>query len=228
MNPDGFSFLYLQSVGLHFRLSVFFASPDSKDYNEGLLALWHTATQLLETAFSVSTPTAGNLLQYSTNYVLQMIVAATFTLLKLLNSFFATLMDLDYGRSLFTRAVQAIRLISITDNDLPRRYAEVLSQLWKATGAGHKRTQPSTAALENSLQLKVKCRMSMSLVYDSVWRWREEFQQKGRGNLEGNDPVDNPDHDPVVPLGPEAIHPLGPLALAASIVPSPSPYKSPY
>ena len=26
--------------------------------------------------------------------------------------------------------------------------------------------------------------MSMSLVYDSVWRWREEFQAKGKGNLE--------------------------------------------
>ena len=25
----------------------------------------------------------------------------------------------------------------------------------------------------------------MSLVFDSIWRWREEFQAQGRGNLEG-------------------------------------------
>jgi hypothetical protein len=39
--------------------------------------------------------------------------------------------------------------------------------------------------VDDSLQLKVRCRMSMSLVFDSIWRWREEFQEQGRGNLEG-------------------------------------------
>jgi hypothetical protein len=39
--------------------------------------------------------------------------------------------------------------------------------------------------IDDSLQLKVRCRMSMSLVFDTIWRWREEFQAQGRGNLEG-------------------------------------------
>tara|TARA_R110002060_G_scaffold36060_4_gene46941 strand:- start:262 stop:513 length:252 start_codon:yes stop_codon:yes gene_type:complete len=48
-------------------------------------------------------------------------------------------------------------------------------------GNGHE----PRAIVDDSLQLKVRCRMSMSLMFDSIWRWREEFQAQGRGNLEG-------------------------------------------
>ena len=114
-----------------------------------------------------------------------MIIAGAFTLLKLLNSFFAALIDLDYGKNLFTRTIGTIRTISVTNQDLPYRLAEVLAQLWRGGGAGSK---TETLGVDSSLQLKVRCRMSMSLVYDSVWRWREEFQAKGRGNLECKSP----------------------------------------
>ncbi|KAL9124939.1 MAG: hypothetical protein Q9217_005786 [Psora testacea] len=181
--PDSFSFLYLRAAGLHFRLSILFASPTSQDYNAGLFSLWQATTAFLESAFSLEN-SAGKLLAYSSNYVLQMIIAAGFTLLKLLNSFFASFVDLSYGRRLFTETIRAIRAISVTKSDLPSRLAEVLTQLWKGSGAGSKNPQLTSNAMENSLQLKVKCRMSMSLVFDSVWRWREEFQALGRGNLE--------------------------------------------
>ncbi|KAL9631657.1 MAG: hypothetical protein Q9164_005768 [Protoblastenia rupestris] len=189
--PDSFSFLYLRASGLHFRLSILFASPNSKDYNDGLFSLWRATTAFLESAFSLE-PSAGIPLAYSTNYVLQMIIASGFTLLKLLNSFFASFIDLDYGRRLFTETIRAIRAISVIKNDLPSRLAEVLTQLWKGSGAGSKSPQLASNVMENSLQLKVKCRMSMSLVFDSVWRWREEFQAQGRGNLEGIIPPPNP------------------------------------
>ncbi|KAL9099774.1 MAG: hypothetical protein Q9163_004773 [Psora crenata] len=181
--PDSFSFLYLRAAGLHLRLSILFASPTSKDYNDGLFSLWKATTAFLESAFNLET-SAGKLVAHSSNYVLQMIIASGFTLLKLLNSFFASFIDLAYGRRLFTETIHAIRAISVTKNDLPSRLAEVLTQLWKGSGAGSKSPQPVSNAMENSLQLKVKCRMSMSLVFDSVWRWREEFQAQGRGNLE--------------------------------------------
>lgn len=115
-----------------------------------------------------------------------MIIAAGFTLLKLLNSFFANEINFEYGRQMFNRTIWAIRSISVTTNDLPSRLAEVLAQLWKGSAAGQSpRNQGFECNVEDSsLQLKVKCRMSMSLVYDSVWRWREEFQAQGRGNLE--------------------------------------------
>ncbi len=113
-----------------------------------------------------------------------MVVAAGFTLLKLLNSFFAHHIDIEYGKTLFNRAIWAIRTISVATNDLPSRLAEVLAQLWRGGSADSRMLHNDNDVVDSSLQLKVRCRMSMSLVYDSVWRWREEFQAKGRGNLE--------------------------------------------
>ena len=177
-NDDDFIMTYLHAAGLHLRLSAFFDSPSSKDYYTDLHALYEAATTYLETALNLH-GSIGSMLIYSTNYVLQMIIAAAFTLLKLLSSFFASFVDLDYGKRLFTRTIFAIRSISVQENDLPSRFGEVLAQFWRASGAGSKTAQVTSDASENSLQLKVKCRMSMSLVYDSAWRWREEFQARG-------------------------------------------------
>ncbi|KAI4172684.1 MAG: hypothetical protein LQ343_003424 [Gyalolechia ehrenbergii] len=183
--PDAsvITFLYLRAAGLHFRLSAFFDSPESPDYHSHLLALWLSTSSFLECVFDLD-KSAGGLLLHASNYILQMIIAAGFALLKLLNSFFADKVKLAYGRELFMKTIQAIRTISVATNDLPSRLAEVLAQLWKSGGSGLRKEQRRSNWAENSLQLKVRCRMSMSLVYDSVWRWREEFQAKGRGNLE--------------------------------------------
>lgn len=177
-------YLYLKAAGLHLRLSAFFDSPTSKDYQLDLLALWLSTTSFLEAAFNLETSAGSAIIVYATNYFLQMIIASGFTLLKLLNSFFANHIDLVYGRQLFNRTIWTIRSISVTNNDLPSRLAEVLAQLWRGSGAGSKVSPGGNDMADSSLQLKVKCRMSMSLVFDSVWRWREEAQARGGSNLE--------------------------------------------
>ncbi|KAL8883067.1 MAG: hypothetical protein Q9192_007470 [Flavoplaca navasiana] len=181
-NTSAITYLYLRAAGLHFRLSAFFDSPESQDYRAHLTSLWQATTSFLGRVFDLDT--VGGLLLHASNYILQMIIAAGFTLLKLLNSFFADSGKLTHGRDLFLKTIKAIRTISVATNDLPSRLAEVLAQLWKSGGSGLRAGQGQAKSLENSLQLKVRCRMSMSLVYDSVWRWREEFQAKERGNLE--------------------------------------------
>ena len=166
--------LYLRAAALHQHLSVFFDSPDTVAYRENLLGLWEATKTFLEGCFTLDT-SVGNVIIYATNYILQMIIAAAFTLLKLLNSFFASFIDLEYGKNLFTRTIATIRKISVMREDLPSRLAEVLAQMWRAGQQGN---------FTSSLEIRVRCRMSMSLVYDSVWRWREEFEAKGRGNLD--------------------------------------------
>jgi hypothetical protein len=175
--------VYLHAATLHLRLSVFFDSPTSSTYQADLQSLWDATTEFLEAAFNLKHNNAS-IIRYSTNYILQMIIAAGFTLLKLLNSFFANFIDLEYGKTLFTKTIQTIRQISVVHNDLPSRLAEVLAQLWRAGGAGSSPETGWDGKIDDSLQLKVRCRMSMSLVFDSVWRWREEVQTKGRDNLE--------------------------------------------
>lgn len=115
---------------------------------------------------------------FATNYIMQAVLAGGFTLMKLLNSFFAAQVDTVTGRTIFLQTVSALRSISVVQNDLPQRLAEVLAQLWQASGAGGQRLFDENGVkrdVDDSLQIKIRCRMSMSLVYDSIWRWKERF-----------------------------------------------------
>lgn len=146
-------------------------------------------------------------LQFAPNYIMQMMLAAAYTLHRILNSSLAARIEHeDGGRQLFVSAIHAIRGMRVIQNDLPQRLAEVLVQLWIAGGAGRSGTTPVTdhpsldaALADPSLKLQVSCRMSMSVVYDSVWRWREEWQGKVRPeNME--EAVKNPTSpEPAVP-----------------------------
>lgn len=173
---------------LHLRLAAFFDSSDAPTYMQDLLELYFATGVFLNSlhnlpslAIAQSSPRSSlaannpqlQAYNYATSYLMQMTLACGFTLLKLLNSFFASHVDVQAARNRFNATVKAVRGTSVTNNDLPSRLAEVLAQLWRSHGTGLKL---QSGVVDNSLQLKVRCRMSMSLIFDSVWRWREEFQ----------------------------------------------------
>lgn len=194
--------LYLRAAGLHLRLSAFFDSSTTPGYMDDLMGLWRAALSFLDLVFELENGTrsdgqptdnsfTGRVLRYAPNYILQMIVAGCFALLKLLGSFFAREIEFDRGRLLFHRTIQGIRSMSIINNDLPWRLAELMVQMYNGARVEQRNQQPGISngssngietrtAVDDSLQLKVRCRMSMSLVFDSIWRWREEFQTQGR------------------------------------------------
>ncbi|KAN0093765.1 hypothetical protein V8E51_016949 [Hyaloscypha variabilis] len=194
--------LHLKAAGLHLRLSAFFDSSTTPGYMDDLTGLWRAVLAFLDLVFELESPPAdnmsGNILRFASNYILQMINAACFALLKLLSSFFAREVEFERGRILFHRTIQAIRSMSVINNDLPWRLAELMVQMWNGArveqrsrqqqmannGNGNGNGHEARTVVDDSLQLKVRCRMSMSLVFDSIWRWREEFQAQGRGNLE--------------------------------------------
>ncbi|KAJ9621914.1 hypothetical protein H2203_006795 [Taxawa tesnikishii (nom. ined.)] len=184
--PSPMDILYLHCAGLHLRLTALFDHPTAPNYRDDLSTLYVAASTLLKTF--LATPSDATLPRtpilrspFATNYIMQMILAAGSTLLKLLNSSFAAHLDIPVGRTLFLQTVQALRSISVVQNDLPQRLAEVLAQLWQDAGQGNQNARlfegdgTKRQEIDSSLQLKVRCRMSMSLVYDSVWRWREKF-----------------------------------------------------
>jgi len=193
--------LHLRAAGLHLRLSAFFDSSTTQGYMDDLMKLWQATLGFLDVVFELESATPeinmpGRMLRYATNYILQMIFAGCFTLLKLLSSFFAKEIDFERGRQLFHRTIQCIRSMSVINNDLPWRLAELMVQMWNGArvearsqmaqlGNSSNGPHETRTIIDDSLQLKVRCRMSMSLVFDSIWRWREEFQAQGRGNLEG-------------------------------------------
>lgn len=203
--------LHVHIAALHLRLTALFDNPAASNYVEDLRKLYLAASALLHTflklpsfsshQLSVTSTAKPDGTIYATNYIMQMILAAGFTLLKLLNSFFNTHIDIPAGRSLLLSTVGALRSISVERNDLPQRLAEVLAQLWQSSPQGqHHHNRNSTSSgdggfgdttgsgirdqVDDSLQLKVRCRMSMSLLYDSVWRWKDQMGASASKNLD--------------------------------------------
>jgi hypothetical protein len=169
-------------VHLHLRLSVFFDDPSSTNYQLSLNELYNSAKAFLNGAFN-----CGIDLKYAPNYILQMVLAGAVALLKLLNSFFAQFVDREAGEVLFWETITVIRTMSVKANDLPQRFGEVFAQMWKADAERTNNTIGSEMtklgevdASDSSLTLKRRYRMSMSHVFDSVWRWKEEIQGKVR------------------------------------------------
>lgn len=192
--------IHLKAAGLHLRLAGFFDASATPGYMDDLMGLWRAATSFLDYILDGD----GNpheigadfVLKYATNYVQQMLVAAGFTLLKLLRSFFAKSIEYERGRNLFHRTINAIRATSVVQNDLNWRLAELMVQMWngaRVDGSNQSyHGDDVSAEIDDSLQLKVRCRHSMSLVFDSIWHWREEYQARGRGTLDGKSPHSAP------------------------------------
>ncbi|QKX64017.1 uncharacterized protein TRUGW13939_11190 [Talaromyces rugulosus] len=162
-NISQINMIHLRAASLHLRYFVFLSSnPRSDDLTNLFLATTTFLGRVLELETS-----PGNLLIHATNYILQMIVSAAFALMKLLKSPFARQIDIDHGKFLFNGAISSIRRISVVDNDRPVRLANVISQMWNAGNLG-----------DDALHLGIRSRMSMSHVYDTVWRWRRRFKQQ--------------------------------------------------
>ncbi|KAI9653674.1 MAG: hypothetical protein M1831_005702 [Alyxoria varia] len=175
----------LDSFGLQLRLSALFDAPDSPYYKQDLYQLYDTTTTFLQSAIDYPA------LPYAGAYILRMILAGGFVLMKLLNSFFSHHTDMPSARKLFNQTISAIRSSSIRNNDLPSRLAEVLTQLWHYAGAGVK---PRSNEVDDSLQLKGRGRLCLSIIHDSVIRWRKEFQFNkenfGNADIDTNHPTD--------------------------------------
>ncbi|KAL0465381.1 hypothetical protein QR685DRAFT_138828 [Neurospora intermedia] len=197
--------LHLKAAGLHLRLAGFFDSNNSPNYLDDLMGLWRATTSFLDFILD-GDPSCHDhysyqyrdqyMLKYASNFIQQMLVAAGFSLLKLLRSFFAKIIDFDRGRELFHRTIQAIRTTSVIQNDLYWRLAELMVQIWNGAGRENPnayRPDGTDPVVDDSLQLKVRCRHSMSLVFDSIWHWREEYQARGRGTLDALKQPTNPD-----------------------------------
>ncbi len=188
--------IYLKAAALHMWLSAFFSPPSLPSYREDMLRLYNATTDFLEACLTLENETTVSLassykhglsLACGTNYIFHMMLVAGFSLLRLMHNFLSQVESDTQGASeLLTRTLWALRSMSVIENDLAERLSEVLAQVWKS---GRVRAEPShnigEQSYDDSLQLKVKCRMSVSLVFDSVWRWRKNFKFKGGKPSEG-------------------------------------------
>lgn len=169
--------LYLRCAQLHLRL---FALLDLRN-TPPLLSLYQTCSNFISQLTS-SGVDGIDVLIHCPYYIFQLLLACGFTLLKLLRSPFAQYVDIEAGKSLFNSTISACRKISISNNDLPGRLADVLAQLW-AWGNKPDTTCSDSGIRVGQVPLAVKSRMSMSVVYDCLWRWRKEFKKDSARQL---------------------------------------------
>lgn len=172
-------FLYLHCARLHLRLQILHQLPTSPNYIESVLSLYDACNALVMFVHNSDM----DVLNYCPNYVFQMILAAGFSVLRLSTSPLVEYIDALTAKRLFNSSIAALRKISITNNDLPGRLAEVLAQL----KARRNRLSRELRANWNSLQLKVRSRLSMSITFDSLWEWRRGFVEDENGTVANKD-----------------------------------------
>jgi hypothetical protein len=93
---------------------------------------------------------------------------ASFTILRLLKASTAQYMD-ENAKEAFFLGVNVMKRLSIETNDGPSRMAQMLTQLWNSEKA-FKNADGSEHTV-----LRIRTRLAMSPVFDSIWWWREEF-----------------------------------------------------
>jgi hypothetical protein len=93
---------------------------------------------------------------------------ASFTILRLLKASTAQYMD-ENAKEGFFLGVNVMKRLSTETNDGPAKIAQMLTQLWNSEKAFK---DPDGT---EHMALRIRTRLAMSPVFDSIWWWREEF-----------------------------------------------------
>lgn len=128
----------------------------------------------------------GRLFHYCPFFYYQVFVCASLVVLKIMmNSHFQSLLDVDTGKKILNSAISTLRKISIANNDLPARLSDVIGFFCSLPDS-----QVASGQTIDDLQLRVRNRLSMSIVYDSLWVWRKHFEASQESNNGGSDDFD--------------------------------------
>ena len=100
-------------------------------------------------------------------------ILAAFIILKISRSYLAGRVDLRSGEKAYFTTIVALRESSLQNDDLYARGAMILTQLWTST-----RVFRRPDGVVEGLFLRIRTRLSMGVVFDCFWWWREEFQGK--------------------------------------------------
>lgn len=166
---------YLSAARLHLHAFYLFDEPSIDGYTDRIATLYRTAASLIEESLDMDAQT--NFFQHCPFFCYQMFVCASFVVLKITRTkSFDSLLDIGAAKKLLNSAISALRKISVANNDLPARLSDVIGFFCSVPSV---RVSPD-------LQLRVRNRLSMSIVYDSLWEWRNHFQTSQGSTINGN------------------------------------------
>ncbi|KAJ5894890.1 hypothetical protein N7495_006581 [Penicillium taxi] len=111
--------------------------------------------------------TTSNFMKHCPSEYFRTVFLAAVFILHLADSSFSSILDVEGGKIAFNTALLLMRRTSLEDNDMPGRISKILAQLWSLQGSSEQSKQEP--------HLKLKTRLSASLVHDQMWKWRERF-----------------------------------------------------
>jgi len=134
----------------------------------GFIQLFSSASALINAVDALNDTT--NITSYAPGYLTTSICLAAFTLLRLFKSRFEQILDLDVkeeGKSALFVAINLLKRMSLVNNDICAKSAEFLSTMWRDQNFF------KTSDLSSWCKLRVRNRLSMSVVFDSILVWVE-------------------------------------------------------
>jgi hypothetical protein len=106
----------------------------------------------------------------SQSFIDRTITLAGFTILRLVRSPLAQHLDVLAGERAFLQAYDFLKNVSLQPGDIHIRTAHIMKDLWGSDKVFRKKD-----GRVESLYLRLRTRLSMSISYDMFWYWREEF-----------------------------------------------------
>ncbi|EPE24357.1 hypothetical protein GLAREA_08209 [Glarea lozoyensis ATCC 20868] len=161
--------LYLQIARLQLRI-YYLRCPENETFPLNLAKLYTTATGIINLVSTIDTRTS-NFATYVPHHVYRMMTLAAAAVLRVLKTTLSEkLQERESGKAAFFTAIALLRKMSVYNNDMPSRMQGIFSQLWESERA----FKPDEGS-RGSTALRIQSRLSMSLLHDTMWWWREEF-----------------------------------------------------
>ncbi|EFQ96027.1 hypothetical protein PTT_03590 [Pyrenophora teres f. teres 0-1] len=163
--------LQLSCARIHVMAFHFFAHPTNPGPEaEGLSRFYALCISVIQSASTMQTTQKTFLASVSQSFIDRTITLAGFTILRLVRSPLAQHLDLHAGERAFSQACEFLKSVSLQPGDIHYRTAHIMKDLW-----GSEKVFRNKDGRVESLYLRLRTRLSMSVSYDMFWYWREEF-----------------------------------------------------
>jgi hypothetical protein len=159
----------MQSARLQLEVLYLYANTEADNQAEFLL-LFRTASRLIMSIKSLHDTT--NIASYSPIYLSTSLSLASFTLLRMMKSRFTQTLEESIAEdgkySLFV-GIHILKQMSIANNDVCTKSAEMLSTMWTNQALF------KTSDYGILWTLRIRNRLSMSVVFDTILVWIEQY-----------------------------------------------------
>ncbi|KAF2755449.1 transcriptional regulatory protein LEU3 [Pseudovirgaria hyperparasitica] len=158
----------------------FYKEPNVKEA-PAFTRIYNSACQVIELINGMDKNNPGTLAYAPRHLTFGILLAAT-SILRLLKSWFARYLDVDVARQKLFFSLDMAKLLSHGNKDAQTKLIPVVTQLWSSDKAFKKPDGSEFSAL------RIRSRLIMSPIADTLWWWREEF-----GGQAGAYPLTNED-----------------------------------